>query len=120
MAENITEYDKYLTGLPRRPFNIPKRYLIMVIVKTTENWMDTTADVLKRLWDVYGICHIISLAPYLSEDEPVLNPSTMTLCGVPVHCDIVCRTSHRVCVEGRRFFLVFSFSRVLPTMNHLN
>lgn len=70
VVENVNILDNYLRGTARRPFRTPRRYYIIVLRSTDEDWMAIGANVMARLWKDYGIINAIILAPCAdSEDE---------------------------------------------------
>lgn len=92
-AHKIDIFDKYLVGTPRRPFQQPRKYFILLVsnykkiwffvcivsfisfnfqvTQVEEGWRKTGEKVLERLWKSYGIIHAMLIAPCARTGESV-------------------------------------------------
>lgn len=77
VMDNMDDFQKYLTGTPRRPFNSPRRFYILAVSEIDENWQTMGADLLEKLWRSYGIGNVLLTAPCSNFDEKVYIYSTL-------------------------------------------
>lgn len=64
LAEKISTINEYLTGPPRTPFHFPRQKFVIVITNADEPQFTTiTSNVLKKLWQDYGIASAILITP---------------------------------------------------------
>lgn len=71
LMDNMDIFSSYLVGTPRRPFNSPRRFFIIIVKNVDENWKETGSVLLEKLWKLYGIGHVLLIAPCLGIDEEV-------------------------------------------------